>query len=77
MAIIIDLTLYNKHNTNKLNVSFYTEPNPNQTEDNKKNVADMTHHHGFSTPYELLFTVPSKTCCYKPIRYVGAIWQMA
>jgi hypothetical protein len=44
-AIIIDLTLYTKHNINKLNVS------------------DMTNDHGFSTPNEFLFPVPSKTCC--------------
>jgi hypothetical protein len=31
MAILIDITLYTKHNKNKLNVSFYTKPNPNQT----------------------------------------------
>jgi len=34
MAIITDPTLYTKHNTNKLNVSFYTEPT-NQTAENK------------------------------------------
>ena len=67
MVIIIDLTLYTKHNTNKLNVSYYTEPNPNQTAENKKKfkkiVADMTHDHVFSTPSEFLFAVTSKTCC--------------